>query len=94
MVNIIEAAIEYFAPRLALKRTRARYAKRTYNGAGVGRRNSAWRSYQTRPFLESFPLLLTGKDSSVPLLTYDSQIGVNLRFCADEKDRSNFDQRS
>jgi hypothetical protein len=32
--------------------------------------------------------------ASVPLLTGDSQIGANLRFCADEKDRADFDQRS
>ena len=32
--------------------------------------------------------------SSVPLLTKDSQIGANLRVCADEKDRADFDQRS
>jgi hypothetical protein len=28
------------------------------------------------------------------LLTDDSQIGANLRVCADEKDRADFDQRS
>jgi hypothetical protein len=32
--------------------------------------------------------------TSVPLLTDDSQIGANLRVCADEKDRADFDQRS
>jgi hypothetical protein len=31
--------------------------------------------------------------ASVPLLTEDSQIGANLRVCADEKDRADFDQR-
>ena len=30
---------------------------------------------------------------SVPSLTGDSQIGAKLRFCADEKDRADFDQR-
>jgi hypothetical protein len=28
------------------------------------------------------------------LLTDDSQIGANLRVCADEEDRADFDQRS
>jgi hypothetical protein len=32
--------------------------------------------------------------SSVPLLTEDSQIGANLRVCADEENRTDFDQRS
>jgi hypothetical protein len=32
--------------------------------------------------------------ASVPLLTDDSQIGANLRVCADEKDRAAFDQPS
>jgi hypothetical protein len=32
--------------------------------------------------------------TSVPLLTDDSQIGANLRVCADEEDRADFDQRS
>jgi hypothetical protein len=31
---------------------------------------------------------LPGKCSSVPLLTDDSQIGANLRFCADEENRA------
>jgi hypothetical protein len=31
--------------------------------------------------------------SSVRLLTDDSQIGANLRVCADEKDRAGFDPR-
>ena len=31
--------------------------------------------------------------SSVPLLTDDSQIGANLRVCADEENRADFDQR-
>lgn len=31
--------------------------------------------------------------SSVPLLTHDSQIGANLRVCADEEDRADFDRR-
>jgi hypothetical protein len=31
--------------------------------------------------------------TSVPLLTDDSQIGANLRVCADEEDRADFDQR-
>ena len=31
--------------------------------------------------------------ASVPLLTDDSQIGANLRVCADEKDRADFDRR-
>jgi hypothetical protein len=30
--------------------------------------------------------------SSVPLLTDDSQIGAELRICADEENRANFDQ--
>jgi hypothetical protein len=29
---------------------------------------------------------------SVPLLTDDSQIGANLRICADEEDRADFDR--
>ena len=33
-------------------------------------------------------------EPSVPLLTEDSQIGANLRVCADEEDRADFDQRS
>jgi hypothetical protein len=44
MVNIIDVPIEYVATRLALKGTRARYAKRIYDGAGVGRRNSTRRA--------------------------------------------------
>ena len=32
--------------------------------------------------------------TSVLTLTDDSQIGANLRVCADEKDRADFDQRS
>jgi hypothetical protein len=32
--------------------------------------------------------------AGVPLLTDDSQIGANLRVCADEEDRADFDQRS
>jgi hypothetical protein len=32
--------------------------------------------------------------TSVPLLTDDSQIGANLRVCADEEDQAHFDQRS
>jgi hypothetical protein len=32
--------------------------------------------------------------ASVPLLTDDSQIGANLRVCADEENRADFDQRS
>jgi hypothetical protein len=32
------------------------------------------------------------KRASVPLL--NSQIGANLRVCADEEDRADFDQRS
>jgi hypothetical protein len=32
--------------------------------------------------------------ASVPLLTEDSQIGANLRVCADEENRTDFDQRS
>ena len=31
--------------------------------------------------------------SSVPLLTDDSQIGADLRVCADEKDRTDIDQQ-
>ena len=31
--------------------------------------------------------------ASVPLLTDDSQIGANLRICADEEDRADFDRR-
>jgi hypothetical protein len=31
--------------------------------------------------------------ASVPLLTDDSQIGANLRVCADEEDRTDFDRR-
>jgi hypothetical protein len=33
------------------------------------------------------------QESSVPLLTDDSQIGANLRVCADEENRADFDQR-
>ena len=33
------------------------------------------------------------EDASVPLLTDDSQIGANLRVCADEEDRADFDRR-
>jgi hypothetical protein len=35
-----------------------------------------------------------GTPASVPLLTEDSQIGANLRVCADEENRTDFDQRS
>ena len=31
--------------------------------------------------------------ASVPLLTDDSQIGANLRVCADEENQADFDQR-
>jgi hypothetical protein len=31
--------------------------------------------------------------ASVPLLTDDSQIGANLRVCADEENRADWDQR-
>jgi hypothetical protein len=34
-----------------------------------------------------------GNAPSVPMLTDDSQIGSDLRFCADEEDRTDFDQR-
>jgi hypothetical protein len=33
------------------------------------------------------------KQPSVPLLTDDSQIGANLRVCADEENRADLDQR-
>ena len=33
-------------------------------------------------------------EPSVPLLTEDSQTGADLRVCADEKDRTDIDQRS
>jgi hypothetical protein len=33
-------------------------------------------------------------EASVPLLADDSQIGANLRVCADGEDRADFDQRS
>jgi len=39
-------------------------------------------------------LFVIARNSSVLLLTDDSQIGANLRICADEKDRANSDQRS
>jgi hypothetical protein len=42
------------------------------------------------------PLLVTGASvvlASVLSLTDDSQIGANLRVCADEEDRADFDQR-
>jgi hypothetical protein len=39
--------------------------------------------------VSSFP-----ENASVPLLTDDSQIGAHVRFCADEEDRADFDQRS
>ena len=32
--------------------------------------------------------------ASVPSLTDDSQIGANLRVCADEENRADFDRRS
>jgi hypothetical protein len=35
-----------------------------------------------------------GLFASVPLLTDDSQIGANLRVCADEEDRADIDQHS
>jgi hypothetical protein len=34
------------------------------------------------------------KAASVLSLTQDSQIGANLRICADEEDRADFDQHS
>ena len=34
-----------------------------------------------------------GPRTSVALLTDDSQIGANLRVCADEENRADFDQR-
>ena len=33
------------------------------------------------------------RSTSVPLLTEDSQTGADLRVCADEKDRTDIDQR-
>jgi hypothetical protein len=37
---------------------------------------------------------LRGADAIVLPLTKDSQIGANLRVCADEEDRADFDRRS
>jgi hypothetical protein len=37
--------------------------------------------------------ILDALSPSVPLLTDDSQIGANLRVCADEEDRADFDRR-
>jgi len=49
---------------------------------------------RTRPEDRSPPRQLTSLPaSSVPLLTDDSQIGANLRVCADEEDRADFDRR-
>jgi hypothetical protein len=36
---------------------------------------------------------ITLQHASVPLLTDDSQIGANLRVCADEENRADLDQR-
>jgi hypothetical protein len=36
---------------------------------------------------------LMSLNPSVPSLTGDSQIGANLRVCADEENRADFDQR-
>jgi hypothetical protein len=33
------------------------------------------------------------RDTSVPLLTDDSQIGANLQVCTDEENRADWDQR-
>jgi putative ABC transport system substrate-binding protein len=49
-------------------------------------------SYYTREFVAAGGLM--SYVASVPLLTDDSQIGANLRVCADEEDQAHFDQRS
>ena len=41
----------------------------------------------------SWPRGARAQETSVPLLTDDSQIGANLRFCADEENRADWDQR-
>jgi PAS domain S-box-containing protein len=47
---------------------------------------------EVRQSLES--IVKSGNRASVLLLTGDSQIGADLRVCADEEDRADFDQRS
>jgi hypothetical protein len=44
-------------------------------------------------FLLASPLRGADLTASVPLLTDDSQIGANLRVCADEENRADWDQR-
>jgi len=38
-------------------------------------------------------IVLQFRDTSVPLLTDDSQIGANLQVCTDEENRADWDQR-
>ena len=48
---------------------------------------------QVRTSMQSSQALSWSGRPSVPLLTDDSQIGANLRLCADEEDRADFDRR-
>jgi hypothetical protein len=55
----------------------------------------AKRKAARRRLLNSKPMIVNQAaiNASVPLLTDDSQIGANLRVCADEENRADFDQR-
>jgi lambda family phage portal protein len=46
-MNFIDKAIAVVAPQTALKRAKARYAIRAYEGASVGRRASSWKTLHT-----------------------------------------------
>jgi hypothetical protein len=60
----------------------------TGRGAGAGARLAPRKAGRVKRTLSG-----SASEASVPLLTDDSQIGANLRFCADEENRANFDQR-
>lgn len=46
-MNPLDNLISFFSPEAGLRRTRARYAMRIYDGAAGGRRASAWRDRHT-----------------------------------------------
>jgi hypothetical protein len=79
----------------------------TAGGAGNGNRTDETRAlsemfnYLAHLVTKALRLINSASDcwrnsaprSSVPSLTEDSQIGADLRVCADEKDRTDIDQR-
>src|SRR3977135_1410588 len=52
-----------------------------------------WAIFATRNSLKLHMMQKLFSTISVPLLTDDSQIGANLRVCADEENRADLDQR-